>query len=95
MRTILASQSPTTDSEVDGTATDLEGVKLDYQYWGNRAGAIAASQLPLVTALGTKNNVVGRKFEVRSSNAVADASIVLYSHHGNQLRQGRWVSSQE
>lgn len=39
-------------------ATDLEGVKYDIAYWGNRAGTIAASQMPLVTALGTKNNVL-------------------------------------
>ena len=39
-------------------ATDLEGEKYDIAYWGNRAGAIAASQMPLVTALGTKNNVL-------------------------------------
>ncbi|KAI0916552.1 hypothetical protein AcV5_003008 [Taiwanofungus camphoratus] len=38
--------------------TDLEGEKLDYSFWGNRAGTIASSQLPLITALGTKNNVV-------------------------------------
>ncbi|GBE84199.1 iron reductase [Sparassis crispa] len=41
-----------------GNTTDLEGHKLDMTYWGNRAGTIAASQIPLVTALGTKNNVV-------------------------------------
>ncbi|KIJ06187.1 hypothetical protein PAXINDRAFT_92374 [Paxillus involutus ATCC 200175] len=38
--------------------TDLEGVKFDVSYWSNRAGMLAASQFPLVTALGTKNNVV-------------------------------------
>ncbi|KAH9950834.1 iron reductase [Amylocystis lapponica] len=38
--------------------TDLEGQKLDITYWGNRAGDIAALQFPLITALGTKNNVV-------------------------------------
>ncbi|OAX36258.1 hypothetical protein K503DRAFT_315935 [Rhizopogon vinicolor AM-OR11-026] len=38
--------------------TDLEGRTLDLTYWGNRAGALAASQFPLITALGTKNNAV-------------------------------------
>ncbi|OAX32427.1 hypothetical protein K503DRAFT_663301, partial [Rhizopogon vinicolor AM-OR11-026] len=38
--------------------TDLEGHKLDLSYWCNRAGTLAASQFPLITALGTKNNIV-------------------------------------
>ncbi|KAH7912908.1 ferric reductase NAD binding domain-containing protein [Hygrophoropsis aurantiaca] len=38
--------------------TDLEGHKLDLTYWCNRAGTLAASQFPLITALGTKNNLV-------------------------------------
>ncbi|RDX49457.1 hypothetical protein OH76DRAFT_1350857 [Lentinus brumalis] len=38
--------------------TNAEGVKFDPQYWTNRAGVLAASQFPLVTALGTKNNVI-------------------------------------
>jgi len=31
---------------------------LDITYWCNRSGALAASQFPLITALGTKNNAV-------------------------------------
>ncbi|EGN94560.1 hypothetical protein SERLA73DRAFT_62268 [Serpula lacrymans var. lacrymans S7.3] len=38
--------------------TDLEGHKLDIGYWSNRAGYLAASQFPMITALGTKNNLV-------------------------------------
>ncbi|KAI9057704.1 iron reductase [Trametes sanguinea] len=38
--------------------TTLAGHRLDYTYWSSRAGAIGASQFPLITALGTKNNVV-------------------------------------
>ncbi|KAH7925255.1 hypothetical protein BV22DRAFT_452820 [Leucogyrophana mollusca] len=38
--------------------TNLEGHKLDIYYWSSRAGLLAASQLPLITALGTKNNIV-------------------------------------
>ncbi|KAJ3014290.1 hypothetical protein NUW54_g1341 [Trametes sanguinea] len=38
--------------------TTLAGHQLDYTYWSSRAGAIGASQFPLITALGTKNNVV-------------------------------------
>ncbi|KAI0635358.1 iron reductase [Trametes polyzona] len=38
--------------------TTTTGNKLDFNYWGGRAGAIGASQLPLVTALGTKKNPI-------------------------------------
>ncbi|KAG2346622.1 hypothetical protein BDR05DRAFT_959562 [Suillus weaverae] len=38
--------------------TDLEGHALDITYWSNRSGILAASQFPLITALGTKNNIV-------------------------------------
>ncbi|KAM5543941.1 hypothetical protein V8D89_002558 [Ganoderma adspersum] len=38
--------------------TDLAGVKLDIKYWGTRAGILAVSQTPIITALGTKNNIV-------------------------------------
>ncbi|KAG1717753.1 ferric reductase NAD binding domain-containing protein [Suillus lakei] len=38
--------------------TDLEGHALDITYWCNRSGLLAASQFPLITALGTKNNIV-------------------------------------
>lgn len=32
------------------------------QYWGSRTGALALSQFPLITVLGTKNNVVSGAF---------------------------------
>ncbi|KAG2138475.1 ferric reductase like transmembrane component-domain-containing protein [Suillus clintonianus] len=38
--------------------TNLEGHALDITYWCNRSGTLAASQFPLITALGTKNNIV-------------------------------------
>ncbi|KAF5361182.1 hypothetical protein D9758_009046 [Tetrapyrgos nigripes] len=38
--------------------TNAEGVQFDISYWSNRAGALLASQLTLITALGTKNNVI-------------------------------------
>ncbi|KAG2138486.1 ferric reductase NAD binding domain-containing protein [Suillus clintonianus] len=38
--------------------TDLEGHAFDITYWSNRSGMLAASQFPLITALGTKNNIV-------------------------------------
>ena len=42
-------------------ATSVSGQKYTLRYWGNRSGNIASAQLPLVTALGTKNNVVSRE----------------------------------
>jgi len=42
-------------------ATAFDGTKFERTYYINRSANIACSQLPLVTALGTKNNIVGRK----------------------------------
>ncbi|KAH8827296.1 ferric reductase NAD binding domain-containing protein [Flagelloscypha sp. PMI_526] len=39
--------------------TTLSGHKLSSTYWGSRAAALGVIQLPLVTALATKNNVIG------------------------------------
>ena len=46
-------------------ATSLTGIKLevDPQYHANRAGNIAASQLPMMVALGTKNNLISCKLK--------------------------------
>ncbi|OAX32318.1 hypothetical protein K503DRAFT_702225, partial [Rhizopogon vinicolor AM-OR11-026] len=38
--------------------TSLDGQKADILYWSSRAARVAASQIPLVAALGTKNNIV-------------------------------------
>ncbi|KAG0697523.1 ferric reductase NAD binding domain-containing protein [Suillus ampliporus] len=45
--------------------TNLEGHILDPTYWCNRSGALAASQFPLITALGTKNNIVSCTVGIR------------------------------
>ncbi|KAJ7041849.1 ferric reductase NAD binding domain-containing protein [Mycena alexandri] len=37
---------------------NLEGMKYDPKYWANRCAHIAASQLPLMTAFGMKNNPI-------------------------------------
>ncbi|KAG1870842.1 ferric reductase NAD binding domain-containing protein, partial [Suillus subluteus] len=39
-------------------STSAEGQKLDIVYWSNRIGILASSQFPIITALGTKNNIV-------------------------------------
>ncbi|KAG1870853.1 FAD-binding domain-containing protein [Suillus subluteus] len=38
--------------------TSVEGQKLDIIYWSNRIAMLASSQFPIITALGTKNNIV-------------------------------------
>ncbi|EIW62961.1 uncharacterized protein TRAVEDRAFT_113854 [Trametes versicolor FP-101664 SS1] len=38
--------------------TDLFGNLLSFTYWSGRAGALAVSQFPLITALGTKNSSI-------------------------------------
>ena len=42
-------------------ATSLTGIKVDPQYFADRAGNIAATQLPIMVALGTKNNLISCK----------------------------------
>ena len=44
-------------------ATSLTGIKLDPQYYADRAGNIAASQLPIMVALGTKKNLISCKLK--------------------------------
>jgi ferric-chelate reductase len=39
-------------------ATSLSGIIVDPEYYADRAGNIAASQLPIMVALGTKNNLI-------------------------------------
>ncbi|PCH37152.1 iron reductase [Wolfiporia cocos MD-104 SS10] len=72
--------------------TDAEGVKYDLSYWGNRAGTIAASQFPLVTALGTKNNVIayitGISYDKLNYVHRMTARVVfalLWVHSGNKV----------
>ncbi|KAJ6557809.1 ferric reductase like transmembrane component-domain-containing protein [Mycena capillaripes] len=38
--------------------TNLKGVRLSPQYYANRTGVIAATQFPLLIALGMKNNIL-------------------------------------
>ncbi|RDB30601.1 Ferric/cupric reductase transmembrane component 1 [Hypsizygus marmoreus] len=38
--------------------TTTTGIKVEAHYWANRAGTIAATQLPIMTALGMRNNIV-------------------------------------
>jgi len=44
------------DPRVYNIATTLKGERVEPHYYANRAGTIAASQFPIVTALGMRNN---------------------------------------
>lgn len=57
-------------------ATTTTGSKLDITYWGGRAGAIGASQLPLVTALGTKNNPIACGWPLRCSSSPSLTDVI-------------------
>jgi ferric-chelate reductase len=43
--------------------TSLAGIKLDPNYYADRAGNIAAAQLPILVALAAKNNLISCKFK--------------------------------
>ena len=42
-------------------ATSFRGIKVDPLLYADRAGAMAASQLPIMVALGSKNNLISCK----------------------------------
>ncbi|KAH9944667.1 iron reductase [Amylocystis lapponica] len=72
--------------------TDLEGNKLSPAYWANRAGAIGSSQFPLVTVLGTKNNVLSYitgisydKLNYVHRMAARVVFVVMWVHGGTKL----------
>ena len=60
-------------------ATSLTGIKLDPRYYADRAGHLAASQLPIMAALGTKNNLISCNFEIP---ALISFSRLIYVHAG-------------
>lgn len=72
--------------------TDLEGVKFDWSFYSNRAGTLAASQFPLITVLGTKNNVLtlltGISYEKMNNLHRMSARVLLvllWLHAGSKL----------
>jgi len=75
--------------------TDLSGTKFDETYWSNRAGALVASQLPLITVLGTKNNAIswitGVSFEKLNHLHRMSARVVFvlaWVHAGSKIQSG-------
>lgn len=70
-------------------ATDWSGQKFNILYYANRSGTIANSQFPLITALGTKNNVISSgwpfTFYFPSIFGVL-ADLCVFSDYRSQLR---------
>ncbi|KAF7980574.1 hypothetical protein HWV62_37747 [Athelia sp. TMB] len=80
--------------------TTLAGQKFNLIYWTNRAGAIAASQFPLVTALGTKNNVIALitgigydklNYAHRMTSRVL--FVLIWAHVGGELMRGGYEAA--
>ena len=67
-------------------ATSLTGIKVDPQYYADRAGNIAASQLPIMVALGSKNNLISCKLKFLPRSFFTSNGWYIY------LRQGSPVS---
>lgn len=59
-------------------ATNLEGEVLDPRYYANRAGKIAAVQVPIVVALGMKNNLVSCTWSLTFPHVMRGADVVGY-----------------
>ncbi|KAL0959061.1 hypothetical protein HGRIS_014361 [Hohenbuehelia grisea] len=81
--------------------TTTKGKKFENNYWSNRAGSLAISQFPLITALGTKNNLISMITRVSFDKLnflhrmIARVVFVLIWVHGagrlaKGLRPGQW-----
>ncbi|TFK47728.1 hypothetical protein OE88DRAFT_1705322 [Heliocybe sulcata] len=82
--------------------TDLEGVKFDWSFYSNRAGTLAASQFPLITVLGTKNNVLtlltGISYEKMNNLHRMSARVLLvllWLHAGSKLAVADGIDADE
>ncbi|RPD78372.1 hypothetical protein L226DRAFT_481122 [Lentinus tigrinus ALCF2SS1-7] len=72
--------------------TNLAGQSLNWQYWSGRAGTLAVSQFPLITVLGTKNNVLSYitgvsydKLNYLHRMTARVAFVLLWIHGGTKL----------
>ncbi|KZT21993.1 hypothetical protein NEOLEDRAFT_1164338 [Neolentinus lepideus HHB14362 ss-1] len=82
--------------------TDLEGVKFDWTFYSNRAGTLAASQFPLITVLGTKNNVLtlltGISYEKMNNLHRMSARVLLvllWLHAGSKLVMPKGIDADQ
>jgi len=75
--------------------TNLAGEKLAVRYWQDRAGVVAASQVPLVTVLGLKHNAIGwitgvgyDKLNLLHRAAARTLMVVVWVHAGSHIHYG-------
>ncbi|KAI0067001.1 hypothetical protein BV25DRAFT_1868065 [Artomyces pyxidatus] len=72
--------------------TTLKGHKLDITYWSGRAGDIAAVQMPLIVALGMRNNIIAfitgisfEKLNYLHRMCARTVCVLLWVHAGGKL----------
>ncbi|KZT06684.1 iron reductase [Laetiporus sulphureus 93-53] len=82
--------------------TDLEGQKFTLNWYGNRAANIASAQMPLVTALGTKNNVIAYitgisydKLNFVHRMTARVIFVMLWVHGANWVRYNPWAEYED
>ncbi|KAI0055998.1 hypothetical protein BV25DRAFT_1660362 [Artomyces pyxidatus] len=75
--------------------TNLEGSRLDISYWAGRAGNIASVQLPLVVALGMRNNIIAfitgvsfEKLNYMHRMTARTVCVLLWVHSGGTIKIG-------
>lgn len=75
--------------------TNTMGLKFDPSYWANRAGTIAASQFPLLVALGMKNNIISfltgisfEKLNILHRTAARSLCVVMWVHAAGRIKIG-------
>ncbi|KAF5389874.1 hypothetical protein D9757_003573 [Collybiopsis confluens] len=76
--------------------TNVSGKKFDINYWSNRAGVLIASQIPLITALGTKNNLISfitgvpyEKLNYLHRMAARVVFVLIWTHAGSEIHSGQ------
>ncbi|KAK0219896.1 iron reductase [Armillaria fumosa] len=75
--------------------TNTMGLKFDPLYWANRCATIAASQFPLLVALGMKNNIVSlltgisfEKLSILHRIVARSLCVVLWVHASGRIKIG-------
>ncbi|KAK0473691.1 iron reductase [Armillaria novae-zelandiae] len=75
--------------------TDTMGLKFDPFYWANRSATIAASQFPLLVALGMKNNIISlltgipfEKLSILHRTVARSLCVVLWVHVSGRIKIG-------
>ncbi|KAF9528715.1 ferric reductase NAD binding domain-containing protein [Crepidotus variabilis] len=75
--------------------TSVGGLKFDAHYYANRAGTIAASQLPILAGLGMRNNIIALvtgisfdKLNLLHRTAARALCLLVWIHAGGRISLG-------